>query len=394
MKIFRNRFIASTLMLGMMSNVALACQPTNAEDIMASVSSSQTLASHAAKDIKLALLLDTSNSMDGLIDQAKSQLWTIVNELATTKCTDDSKPNLKIALYEYGNSGLSSESGHIRQVCGLTDDLDLLSEKLFALSTNGGDEYCGQVIQTSLKNLEWGTDESDVKMIFIAGNEPFTQGNVLYKTACKEAKNKGVVVNTIFCGDFDTGIAQNWKDGADITAGNYMSIQQNQQTVFVESPYDDKIDSLNTVLNDTYIPYGVKGQEKKANQVAQDANAERYGKAYKVKRSVSKSTSFYSNKSWDLVDAVSEEEVTVSDVAVETLPAEMKDLNAEERKAYVLKKAEERKKVQLEINTLNANRKQYVSEQQKETNNEGMLDKVMLEAVKKQAIKKGLKFEN
>ena len=31
------------------------------------------------KHIKVALLLDTSNSMDGLIDQAKAQLWDIVN---------------------------------------------------------------------------------------------------------------------------------------------------------------------------------------------------------------------------------------------------------------------------------------------------------------------------
>ena len=38
----------------------------------------------------LALLLDTSNSMDGLIDQAKSQLWKIVNELAAAKCDDGS----------------------------------------------------------------------------------------------------------------------------------------------------------------------------------------------------------------------------------------------------------------------------------------------------------------
>lgn len=30
--------------------------------------------------IQLALLLDTSNSMDGLIDQARSRLWQIVNE--------------------------------------------------------------------------------------------------------------------------------------------------------------------------------------------------------------------------------------------------------------------------------------------------------------------------
>jgi hypothetical protein len=40
--------------------------------------------------IMLALLIDTSNSMDGLIDQAKSQLWKIVNELASAKCGDGS----------------------------------------------------------------------------------------------------------------------------------------------------------------------------------------------------------------------------------------------------------------------------------------------------------------
>jgi hypothetical protein len=38
--------------------------------------------------IMIALLLDTSNSMDGLIDQAKSQLWKIVNEVAAAKTGD------------------------------------------------------------------------------------------------------------------------------------------------------------------------------------------------------------------------------------------------------------------------------------------------------------------
>jgi predicted secreted protein len=31
--------------------------------------------------IQIAILLDASNSMDGLIEQAKTQLWKIVNEL-------------------------------------------------------------------------------------------------------------------------------------------------------------------------------------------------------------------------------------------------------------------------------------------------------------------------
>jgi hypothetical protein len=74
--------------------------------------------------IMLALLLDTSNSMDGLIDQAKSQLWTIVNELASAKCQDGTPPDINIALFEYGNSGLPSSEGYIRMVVNLTNDLD------------------------------------------------------------------------------------------------------------------------------------------------------------------------------------------------------------------------------------------------------------------------------
>jgi len=39
----------------------------------------------SANKIKVALLLDTSNSMDGLIEQAKSQLWKIVGALANVE---------------------------------------------------------------------------------------------------------------------------------------------------------------------------------------------------------------------------------------------------------------------------------------------------------------------
>jgi hypothetical protein len=92
--------------------------------------------------VQLAILLDTSNSMDGLIAQAKTQLWNIVNEFATAK-QDGKAPRVQVALYQYGNNGLSKEKGWVQQVLPLTDDLDKLSEQLFALKTNGGKEYCG-----------------------------------------------------------------------------------------------------------------------------------------------------------------------------------------------------------------------------------------------------------
>ncbi|MFK7899962.1 MAG: VWA domain-containing protein [Cyclobacteriaceae bacterium] len=343
--------------------------------------------------IMLALLLDTSNSMDGLIDQAKSQLWTIVNELAVAKCHDGARPEIKIALFEYGNSRLPSSEGYIRMVTNLTDDLDEISEKLFSLKTNGGDEFCGQVIKRSIDQLEWSESDADLKMIFIAGNEPFTQGNYPYRSACKLSKEKGIIVNTIFCGDYDNGIRSFWKEGASITGGSYMAIQQDRKTVYIDTPYDKKIDKLNDDLNNTYIYYGNKGVAKKEMQIAQDRNAASYSQANKVKRAISKSSHAYKNKSWDLVDAAEEDEEAIAEVAEESLPTEMKGMNTPQRKSYVKKQAEARKDIQQEIQKLSTKRKQFIADNQPKGNKEGTLDHAMMKSIKEVAKTKQLKFE-
>ena len=170
--------------------------------------------------IQVALLLDTSNSMDGLIEQAKSRLWNIVNTLTTLKY-NGLAPNIEIALYEYGNDGLQQSSNYIRQVTPLTTDLDLISEKLFSLRTNGGSEYCGAVIKDATEQLKWENDAAHMKLIYIAGNEGFNQGGVNYKESISEALKSNIYVNTIFCGSQDEGLALFWKDGADHGKGKY-----------------------------------------------------------------------------------------------------------------------------------------------------------------------------
>lgn len=343
--------------------------------------------------IMLALLLDTSNSMDGLIEQAKSQLWKIVNELSAAKCGDGSKPKIKIALYEYGNDGLPSAEGYIRQVSALTNDLDLISEKLFALRTNGGNEFCGQVIRTSLNQLDWSNSNADLKMIFIAGNEPFTQGSVSYREACALAKEKGVIVNTIYCGDFNEGLNSNWKDGADLAGGTFMSIEQNSKTVYVATPYDDRISQLNDQLNKTYVYYGSTGSYKKAQQEVQDNNAASFGAANKAERAVSKSSSAYVNTTWDLVDASKENEEVITKVNDDELPSEMKGMSVEKRKAYVKAKSAERAKIQAEIQTVNKQRLDYIAKNTPKEEKDKMLDAVMINAIKSKAKAKNLVWE-
>jgi len=345
---------------------------------------------HNKHFIKVALLLDTSNSMDGLIDQAKAQLWEIVNELSYARCQSE-RPELKIALYEYGNDGLNDKSGFIRQVLNFTGDLDEISKELFSLTTNGGSEYCGQVIQTSLNELEWGKDADDLKMVFIAGNEPFTQGKVSYKDAATNAKEKDVVVNTIFCGDYQQGIRSYWKDGADLTYGDYMAINHNQRTVHIASPYDDMILQLNLRLNKTYVPYGQIGIDKMEVQSSQDANAEELSKANAVSRTVSKGSHLYKNSTWDLVDAESEADFDYKDLDKSSLPAELKGKSTQEIKDYVAKKKAARVEIQSEIQKLNEQRRTYIASNKKETGTN--LESAMIEAIKKQAKKKNYTWD-
>lgn len=344
------------------------------------------------KQIKIALLLDTSSSMNGLIEQAKSQLWQLVNELAKAEC-DGTAPSLEIALYEYGNDNLSSAEGYIHQVTPLSDDLDQISEDLFKLTTNGGSEFCGEVIQTAINQQNWSRSSGDLQIIFIAGNEPFTQGRVSYKDACTNAREKNIIVNTIHCGSFEEGIKGKWKNGADLGNGQYMCIEQNRKTVYIASPYDDQISTLNKELNKTYIGYGKLGRAKKEAQVQQDLNSASYSKANEVKRAVSKSSHFYKNSKWDLVDAMEEEDFEIEDVEEKELPQEIQGKSKVEKEKYVAEKAEQRKKLKDEINALNSKRQLYVAEKQKENGDDEMLDKVMIKAIKEQAATKAFVFE-
>lgn len=335
--------------------------------------------------IKVALLLDTSNSMDGLINQAKTQLWEIINELSYAKCENEN-PDLKIALYEYGNDNLSSKEGYIRQVIGFSSDLDEISEKLFSLKTNGGNEFCGEVILTSLKQLDWGNNSKDLKIIFIAGNEPFTQGKINYKDAASQANEQNVTVNTIFCGNYENGISGMWKDGAKLTNGDYMTIDHNEKIVHIASPYDDIIIQLNGQLNDTYIYYGSAGKSKMQNQGVQDANAAELDEVVVVKRAVSKSSRVYKNSTWDLVDAEKEAGFGYDKLDKKTLPEELRNKSTEELKVYVAEQSKKRAEIQEKIQELNTKRNKYVSENQK--NNSKGLNSVMVEAIKKQAKEK------
>ncbi len=388
------RKIITTCLLSLSLTLGYSCElkpkKVNERIIAQAVAPAITITKN--NTVKIALLLDTSNSMDGLINQAKSQLWDIVNEFTHAKCGNNNRPQLQIAIYQYGNDGLSSREGYIQQVLNFSSDLDEISEKLFSLRTNGGEEYCGEVIQTSLKQLEWGKNADNLKMIFIAGNEPFTQGKLNYRDAVTNAKEKDIIVNTIFCGNYEQGINTDWKNGAMLTGGEYMAIDHNRTMVHINTPFDDIIIKLNTKLNGTYISYGALGSSKMEMQSLQDNNAMELEEAVAVKRAVSKSSRLYNNKKWDLVDAYNDKDFELTEIKKDQLPEVLQDKSKKEITSYIESKKSEREEIQKEIQSLNVKREAYILKN-KNGDASGELENAMLRAIKKQAKVKNYSWE-
>ncbi len=342
--------------------------------------------------IQVALLLDTSNSMDGLIEQAKSRLWNIVNTLTTLKYGGKT-PNIEISLYEYGNDGLAIQSNYIRQITPLTTDLDLISEKLFSLKTNGGSEYCGAVIQDATKQLQWGKEINNMKLIYISGNEVFNQGTINYKEAISDALKNNIYVNTIYCGNQNEGVSLLWKDGADAGKGKYFNIDSNQIIQYIATPYDTEISKCNDKINTTYISYGKQGSAKKRNQEVQDQNAATLSEANKTERSVSKSKAAYKNESWDLVDKMKDDKDALKKITKEELPEEFKNKSQEEIKVVIDKKTKERESIQKEITILAKKRQDFIDAEAKKVNKKDDLGDAISASIVSLAKTKGYTIE-
>ena len=348
------------------------------------------------KNIDVAICLDTSNSMDGLIESAKAKLWTIVNDLAKIQPA----PTLRVALYQYGNDDLAPGVGWVRKELDLSTDLDEVYKKLYALRTHGGTEFVARVCRDALNDMKWCEDNDALRMIFVCGNEPADQDkDVKLDVVAEMAKKKGVFINTIYCGPANHPETNLWKDFAAMAGGKYSNIDQDKTKtqVVIKTPHDADLLKLNEKLNSTYVVYGGKGGEaKQMNQSVQDANAAKSAPTTAIDRLATKNSSLYRCDSWDLVDKMKNDpKFDIKKLKDEELCEELRKVKPEEREAYVKKKAAEREALRKQIDELTAKRAQCVAEEMKKlpkSEGDKAFDQAIRAAVRSEAASKGLKI--
>ena len=287
------------------------------------------------KPVDVVLCLDTSNSMDGLIDSAKRKLWAVVNDLAKM----EPAPSLRVGLYSYGNNTYDrAKRGWVRKEVDLTTDLDEVYKRINALrcAAPGSDEFVARVTRDALAELKWADDTGalrlDLRLRQRAGG-PGQGGHPGVGRRHGEGEGRGRSTPST-AGRRTTPEAAGWAAFATRCGGKFANIDQDRAKaeVVIKTPFDDEIQKLGAKINETYLWYGLQGGRRRANQLAQDRNAAGVAGGVAAERSVTKAGRLYKNAECDLIDRMlAEKDFDLKKLKEEDLPAELKKLKPEER---------------------------------------------------------------
>ncbi|MGB0717431.1 MAG: vWA domain-containing protein [Phycisphaerae bacterium] len=349
----------------------------------------QNCSSHS-RPVDLAICLDQSGSMENLIDSVRGRIWDIVTDLSRAT----PMPQLRVALLSFGGEEAASD-GYIVRHTDFTDDLDLVYAKLMALEAKGGEEYVGWALETAVETLSWSDDLDGLRVIFIAGNESADQKVEAhdFRKAASAASERNILINSVYAGNAETGVVEKWNEIALFGKGTYNAIDVARGTIQIDTPHDSELVDLNRELNGTYIPYGKKGKEGLANQIAQDNNASKMGAQSCGSRVAAKGCALYNVASWDLVDAVAQPDFQLESLETLDLPVFMQTMTVDQRKAYVSGMQQVRESIKRTIADVDKKRQSFIrAERAKRGERQCSLDDAMLTSLREQATAKGFSF--
>ena len=339
------------------------------------------------RPVDVVVMLDTSGSMENLLDATRARVWDVVNELGRMKPT----PELRVGLVSFGTDKATEDQGFIIQHLDLTDELDEVYAELMGLTIGGGTELVGRALNEALDGMSWSPEYNALRVVFVAGNESADQGveDDDFRIAARAARDRDIIVNALYAGNRDQGVVEKWHEVAQAGEGNFSAIDPSTGSIQIAAPQDDLLLELNGRLNTTYVPYGEKGQDGLTNQIAQDSNASRLGVQSCSSRIVAKGGALYNNASWDLVDKTLEEGFDWDTISLADLPEEMQSMTVDERVEFIEAKREQREGIQREIQAASAARELFVKQAIANRIGEAGLGEAMRKAIREQAMAKG-----
>jgi hypothetical protein len=312
--------------------------------------------------VEVVFALDSTGSMSGLIEGAKQKIWSIANGIADAKI----KPELRIGLLSYRDIG----DDYVTKRYDLTDDIDAVFERLRSFNADGGgddEESVNQALSESVALYSWSSAPGTLKIVFLVGDYPphmdYSQ-DIKYPATCKEAVKRGIIINTIQCGDLAETAAA-WKRIAELAHGDYVALLQSGNMAEIETPFDDDIAKASADLGKTLISYGsAEEQSRSEDKIKRAAEAPASVAADRAAYNLSSGGKAIQGRG-DLLEDANAGLVDPAKLKDADLPPEMKGMDAKQRSAYIKSLEAKRASLNVRLTDLNAKRGAYLETERK-----------------------------
>ncbi len=224
--------------------------------------------------------------------------------------------------------------------------------------------------------------------------------DIHYPDTCKLAAERGIVVNTILCGN-NKDTHKIWNEIAKKAEGRYFQVEQSGSAILIDTPFDNEIADWSRRLDSTRIYYGLAGMQLQMRERAKDSETFYYKadtSAIAQRAAFNSSIAGKDNfrGSQELLGALMDGKIDLDKLSESEMPEEMKKLNDEERKAYIEKKTAEREEATARIKDLSEKRQAFIQKimDEKKLDKKSSLEYQLFECIRSQAAKAGIKYND
>jgi Mg-chelatase subunit ChlD len=331
--------------------------------------------------VEVVFCLDTTGSMGGLLEGAKQKIWAISNQIASGKPT----PQLKVGLVAFRDRG----DAYVTQVFDLTEDLDAIHGHLKEFKAEGGGdtpESVNEALHVAVNQVKWSTDARTMRLLFLVGDAPPHMDypdDAKYPATCKEACLKGIIINTIQCGN-DADTTRFWKEICQKAEGKFVQIPQDGGVVAVATPFDNRLAEINAELARSTLTYGDAANQAAGAAVMRcapclPAAAAADRAAYGAKNGMTSSC--------DMLDNINAGKVKLEELKTEELPVELQKMNRQQQQAHLDKLAKHRAGLQKEVLELDRKRSAFMAGKLAQSKEKSSFDQQVLAILRTQAKK-------
>lgn len=315
-----------------------------------------------APPLDIVFIVDVSSSTTGLLSSVRNNFWEINNDISRLK----PEPDYRIGLMLLGRPSFKEENAYIKIASDLTTDIDYVANEMFIIKDNAtkGKVYFGNALKDAVNEFSWSKDENAIKLIFLVGNGPLSNGYD-YRKAAESAVKKGIKIFSLYFPNITSGRDEaEWRDLAEVGNGTFANILLNagNNIVFEKSYHNDLLVEANSAINNTYIYYGENGKDRFDTQERLDVLTNSVSDWETEARSFLKGTKLYQGKNytWDLVDLANKQAVNYAKIDRKFLPPKLEQISDEDLKTLVEDKISERQEYISIIKMLSQKREEFL----------------------------------